>query len=148
MALKPFREITILEAVAGALVMVMQAELAAIGLRDSEIINNVTYEVDDKKGTIAIYLPYYWKFIEKGRRPGAKRPPIVALIVWMRRKRIAPGKEQRVAWAIATAIARRGIRARPFINKAAADMEQQASVMLDVRFDLAFEDAIVAILNS
>lgn len=51
--------------------------------------------------------------VETGRRRGARRPPVRALELWVRRRLAVPGKEARnVAFAIARAIGRRGIRGR------------------------------------
>lgn len=52
--------------------------------------------------------------VERGRRPGAKMPPVLALVPWVR-KVIRPAESQvhGVAYVIARAIAIRGIQARP-----------------------------------
>lgn len=74
----------------------------------------------------------YGVVVERGRRPGAKMPPVAALIPWVRRHRLAgvysPSTKRRrgskvtqaqqdfrVALNIARAIGRRGIKARPFL---------------------------------
>lgn len=66
----------------------------------------------------------YGRYVEFGRRPGARMPPVSALIGWVQRHFHAP--RQRVtdatlrgeAFALARAISRRGIPARPFLQPA------------------------------
>jgi hypothetical protein len=52
-------------------------------------------------------------FVEKGRRPGATPPPIGPIRAWAVRHGMPPGS----AYAIAKAIGRRGIKARPTLFK-------------------------------
>ena len=47
-------------------------------------------------------------FVERGRRPG-RMPPVGVIRGWLKRR----GRPQRLAWPIARAIGRRGIKARP-----------------------------------
>lgn len=49
--------------------------------------------------------------IEKGRRPGAKPPPVAALRPWARRHGIPEG----ALFQVARSIGRKGIKARPFM---------------------------------
>ncbi len=49
--------------------------------------------------------------VEKGRRPGARMPPIAPIRAWAQRR----GLPARAAWGIAKNIARRGIKARPVL---------------------------------
>lgn len=70
-------------------------------------------------GTNVLYaLP-----VHNGRRPGAKMPPVDAILDWARHKKMVDASmtesEQRgVAFVIARSIARRGIKARPFLVEA------------------------------
>lgn len=73
--------------------------------------------------------------VHQGRRPGARMPPPSALLPWVRRNKVAGTFSMRTrrrtgsrvlrqrqdlaaAWAIAKAIARRGIKAKPFLTDA------------------------------
>ena len=78
---------------------------------------------------VTINLEDYWKFIEKGRRAGAKMPPVSAIENWIKIRKIIPrpvtlksGKQrvptvQQLAYVIARSIARNGIAARPFMRE-------------------------------
>ena len=56
----------------------------------------------------------YGIVIERGRRPGAKPPPVGALRPWALRRGIPEG----ALFVIARAIGRRGLKARPFLAPA------------------------------
>lgn len=56
--------------------------------------------------------------VHEGRSPGSRRPPIAALVPWVERKLGVSGAEARsVAFLVARAIGRRGIRANPFLRE-------------------------------
>lgn len=60
----------------------------------------------------------YAVYVEGGRQPGARMPPIDALIPWVRKVLGAPeDRIRQVAFLVARAIARRGIRPRPVMMK-------------------------------
>jgi hypothetical protein len=66
--------------------------------------------------------------IEFGRRAGSKMPPRGSLIAsgWLRRHGIPDSAE----FAVRRAIARRGIRARPFLAPALADVQRRVTPAL------------------
>lgn len=67
----------------------------------------------------------YASVIEFGRRAGARRPPVDALVPWVRDKLGVRGKEVRsVAFLVARKIGVKGIKARPVIR----DPKVQAKV--------------------
>ena len=82
---------------------------------------------------VTINLEEYWKFIEKGRRAGAKIPPVSAIENWIKIRKILPrpvtlksGKQrvptvQQLAYVIARSIARKGIAPRPFMRESIED---------------------------
>ena len=82
---------------------------------------------------VTINLEEYWKFIEKGRRAGAKIPPVSAIENWIKIRKIIPrpvtlksGKQrvptvQQLAYVIARSIARKGIAPRPFMRETIED---------------------------
>lgn len=100
----------------------------------SNIYRLIDYEVigDD----VFIYMPSYAVNIEFGRRAGVERqvtkngrtytlytgmPPIRSILLWIRNKGITPRDGislNQLAFLIARSIARRGIPARPFIERA------------------------------
>lgn len=95
----------------------IQIELVRIGLKHSNIIKAAKTEFDPKTLSVVLYLPDYEVWIQQGRRPGGKRPPFAIILKWVIRK-MGSKDANRKAWAIMQAIARRGIRARPFVESA------------------------------
>ena len=59
-------------------------------------------------------------FVEKGRRPGAPMPPQGALLPWM----AAHGIPESSEYVVRRAIARRGIKPRPFVSRAHKEMQR------------------------
>lgn len=57
----------------------------------------------------------YAIYADQGRRPG-RQPPVAAIAAWMRAKGL--GDWRRGAWAIARAIAQRGVRPRRYMQRA------------------------------
>lgn len=121
----------LLEYLAEILVEQIKIELVHYGLGDSEIYKRIRVVIT---GTdVEIFLPDYWIFIENGRRPNAPPPDTtpgslsyISLINWMKRKRIAPGNENRVVYLIARAIGRRGIDPRHFLSDAIENLNRGA----------------------
>lgn len=82
---------------------------------------------------VIINLEDYWKYIEKGRRAGAKMPPVEAIENWIKVRKILPrpvalksGKQrvptvQQLAYVIARSISRKGIAPRPFMRESIED---------------------------
>ena len=78
---------------------------------------------------VTINLEEYWINIDRGRRPGAKMPPISAIENWIKVRKIIPrpivlksGKQrvptvQQLAYVIARSISRTGIAPRPFMRE-------------------------------
>lgn len=54
----------------------------------------------------------YGRYVEFGRKAGSQMPPVSALLPWVKRHGMPPA----AAFAIARAIARRGIPARPYMQ--------------------------------
>ena len=81
-----------------------------------------TFDQQDEQFVTTIKIPGYGKYVNEGRRPGAKMPPIeeggAGILPWVMARRIkTPGLTQRqLAWAIAKSIAKKGIRPTPFIE--------------------------------
>lgn len=83
----------------------------------------------DDSYLVTVNLEDYWKFIEKGRRAGAKMPPVSAIENWIKVRKIIPrpvvlksGRQrvptvQQLAYVIARSISRKGIAPRPFMSE-------------------------------
>lgn len=73
--------------------------------------------------------------IEDGRRRGAKRPPVREIELWAKRKLGLRGKQlQSAKYAIANAIAKRGLRPRRVLRSSEGDIRRV--VMEEIRFEV------------
>ena len=100
-----------------------------------KLYKTIDYSITSKSDSylVTINLEEYWKFIEKGRRAGAKIPPVSAIENWIKIRKIIPrpvtlksGKQrvptvQQLAYVIARSIARKGIAPRPFMRESIED---------------------------
>jgi hypothetical protein len=91
-------------------------ELGRIGLVPSQLEKRTTYKATDTQ--VDVLMPAYYQYVESGRRKGAKMPPQGPILEWMKRERIAPGRENEVVYAIRKSIAINGILPRPFLLRA------------------------------
>lgn len=70
-----------------------------------------------KDGAIIKNVTPYGPVIDGGRRRGAKMPPLKPLIAWLRRRLGKSAEEaKRMAYPVARAIARRGLKARKILT--------------------------------
>lgn len=96
-----------------------------------KLYKTIDYTITSKSDSylVIIDLEEYWKYIEKGRRAGAKMPPLSAIENWIKVRKIIPrpvalksGKQrvptiQQLAYVIARSISRNGIAPRPFMSE-------------------------------
>jgi hypothetical protein len=120
-------------------------EMKRVGLLRSDIIKQVHTSVDVRTGTVSLTIPSYHKYIEGGRRPGAKRPPIGVILKWVVRK-LGPKDANRKAYAIANAIARRGIKPRPFMERAIRQTLDEAAEVTPLVLKVEIEPELRKIL--
>jgi len=71
------------------------------------------------------HVAYAW-YVEKGRKPGGKMPPINVLIDWIKVKHLQPFDatmdERDLAFLIGRMMQRRGIKAQPFVTPFTTDV--------------------------
>jgi hypothetical protein len=74
--------------------------------------------------SVEVFMPNYAIYVEKGRKPGVKAPPVRVIVDWIKRKKIPlrGGRINAVAYAIARSIGRWGIKAKPFIERSADEL--------------------------
>ena len=82
---------------------------------------------------VTINLEEYWKNISYGRKPGSRMPPVEAIENWIKIRKIIPrpltlpNKKsiiptvKQLAFIIARSIAKKGIKARPFMRETIAE---------------------------
>ena len=108
-----------------------KAELEACGYQDGQLYRTLSYSVkmNNTSWLISISLEEYWRYIEYGRRAGAKMPPLDVIEKWINVRQIIPhsmtlksGKTviptiPQLSFLIARKISRDGIRPRPFFKQ-------------------------------
>jgi hypothetical protein len=86
--------------------------------KSSNLVKSVGFEV--KQGKLGLVANNYWYYVSQGRRRGAAKVPITALIDYCKRYGIVPRQGQtltQLAFAIQTAIYRRGINPKNYDEK-------------------------------
>jgi len=87
--------------------------------KESNLLKSIELDsVSLSDETITVVLNDYFRFVELGRRKGARLPPPAPILDWLIRYRIAPGREKQILYAIRHAISLKGIKPRPFIDTA------------------------------
>ena len=106
-------------------------QLEAEQMNNGELYRTISYSVSTVNSgwVISVSLADYWKYIENGRRAGAKMPPVSAIENWIKVKQIIPhsmtlksGKTviptiPQLSFLIARSIGQRGIPPKPLFKK-------------------------------
>lgn len=107
-----------------------KSQLEAEHMNNGELYKTISYSVSTVNSgwVISVSLADYWKYIENGRRAGAKMPPLPAIENWIRVKQIIPhsmtlksGKTviptiPQLSFLIARSISQRGIPPKPLFK--------------------------------
>jgi len=112
------------------------------------LYNSVSYEIDKKTGEIDFITAEEGKFVESGRRRGARMPPPGAIAKWAKEKGIPQFRDKKGryisndsrAFLLSRSIAIKGIKPFPFLTGAIEQATQQLYPEL--------EDAIIEDLKS
>lgn len=123
-----------------------KSQLEAEQMNNGELYRTISYSVSTVSSgwVISVSLADYWKYIENGRRAGAKMPPVSAIENWINVKQIVPhsmtlksGKTviptiPQLSFLIARSIGQRGIPPKPlFKNSFEAAKQQFIQVIKD-----------------
>lgn len=114
-----------------ASLVLIEADARTLARRDvGRLQGSISYQISGSfpllEGRVGPSIGYGVN-VEYGRRPGARMPPVEALMGWVSRHfqdqgpgvaRMGQAALRRRAFALARAIARRGIPARPFMQPA------------------------------
>ena len=123
-----------------------KSQLEAEQMTNGELYKKISYSVSTVSSgwVISVSLADYWKYIENGRRAGAKMPPLEVIEKWIDVKEIKShsmtlksGKTviptiPQLSFLIARSIGRRGIAPKPlFKNSFEAAKQQFIQVIKD-----------------
>lgn len=123
-----------------------KSQLEAEQMTNGELYKKISYSVstDNSGWVISVSLADYWKYIENGRRAGAKMPPLEVIEKWIDVKEIKShsmtlksGKTvvptiPQLSFLIARSIGQRGIPPKPlFKNSFEAAKQQFIQVIKD-----------------
>lgn len=83
-------------------------------INTGRLINSIDYKIlkNTEKYLLEITAKKYLKYVDTGRKPNGKLPPVDLIIKWAKQKRLTLRKGQTyesVGWAIAKSIAKKGI---------------------------------------
>lgn len=113
--------------------LMIQKILSEVNLDKSALSKQI--KVEYRKDLISVTMPEYAKFVDSGRKPGSKPPPIKAILKWIKDKGINPEPrpnpskadnkapeekvitDEQLAFAISKAIATNGVKPKPFIQR-------------------------------
>lgn len=118
-----------------------EAILLTYKLGNTQLINSIEWRYKDN--IWVLWVNEYFKYLNDGRKPKAKKIPIFALIKWIKKKNIQPrGKMtyNQLAYAIQTSIYKVGIQPRRFADPI-------IRVSLDILSEYIAEDLSVQIVN-
>lgn len=108
-------------------------------LTDSEIYNNIKINAtNDGDLVFDIMLNDYLKYIESGRRAGAKFPPVEPIVKWAKKHGIPT--DNSTIFLIRRAISRDGINARPLMEYVFIEIDK----MWDSRWSNELFDKIMS----
>ena len=123
-----------------------KSQLEAEQMNNGELYRTISYSVSTVSSgwVISVSLADYWKYIENGRRAGAKMPPLEVIEKWIDVKQIKPhamtlksGKTviptpPQLPFLIARSIGKKGIPPKPlFKNSFEAAKQQFIQVIKD-----------------
>ena len=131
---------------------VYRGHLEDFGYTDGKLYKTLDYSISNEgiDWVVTIHLEEYWKYIEDGRRAGARMPPIEAIKNWIEYKKILPktiqlksGKTvlpstEQLAFVIARSISKIGIEARPIARETVDQLNREfigdikASIQRDI----------------
>ena len=118
-------------------------------LAGSDLVESVEVRVDSDK-SLSVWVNDYYDFVNSGRRRGAGKIPITALINWIKEKNVGTGKltVNQLAFAIQTSIFKAGIQGKFFDVAVDETVDEIINITLDkdvldlltVELDLQFKD--------
>ena len=121
---------TVSNAYGDAIVKAMGVNLRALGKSATgSLIKSLEVEVvqDDGKSVIRLSAEDYLRWVDQGRKPGGKYPPLHAISKWVKLK----GISQRAVFPIAKKIAEEGIKKTDVVKKTITETERRYKKVFD-----------------
>ena len=112
-------------------------------LNNSDLVKSLEWQY--RNDVFVLLANDYFKYVDTGRRPRARRVPIQALIKWMQKKGIRPTGRMTytsLAFAIREAIYKAGIRPKPFTQLIIGSAIEYLSEELAVNLSVQIADVI------
>lgn len=95
--------------------------------------------VTDIDFNVFMTLPKHWLYVEKGRRKGAKMPPVEPIEQWIKDKGIPYDKINSLAWYISKSISKNGIEPTHFLEDSVNEVWAKYKDKIDTTIqDLAY----------
>ena len=117
----------------------INAKTGSNTLINSQIYNTLSVKATNNGDLIFdIILNDYLVYIENGRRKGAKMPPVEPIVRWAKSKGIPT--DNSTIYLIRRAIARDGIKARPFMAHVMEEMDREWNGLADEIFNVIMEE--------
>ena len=117
-----------------------------------QLINSLKYEVLQTVDQVLlkIYASDYFENVDKGRRPGAKQPPIKAIIPWVEIKgiRIKNSSVESTAFVIARSIGIKGIPALNMKQKVINNIIKTRTELLQKAFEQDIKENLDQIIKN
>lgn len=146
----------ILEAFANYIVNTYKSKISEYS--DGALYRTINFNISKGNDlyTVTINLEDYYKYIELGRKAGAKFPPISAIEKWIEYRKIIPrpitlksGKTtiptvKQLSYLIARSISENGIKARPYMS---TTIEEAQKLFID-KLKIAVYNDIVGIFDN
>lgn len=110
----------VLDKYANKIIKNAQALLKSLGKNASgNLSRSLDYEVKSQDNVVEVEFKGedYLQYVENGRRPNSKQPPVNKILRWLEIKPIKVQKPKTVAFLIARSIGNKGIKPTHFLSK-------------------------------
>lgn len=141
-----------LELVGSEIVQTLTAELlSADKVASRKLLNSLNSEVLETMDGFLLSISFmnYLDVIDKGRRAGAKRPPIIEIEKWATVKGIRPinGNMKKLSFAIATKISNDGIKPLNIKEKTILSILEKKKSLLESGLKIDLEQQLKKLLS-
>lgn len=113
---------------------------------------SIDIEANDTNYQVIVDVAPYLKFIESGRKPNSKFPPLNAIRGWIQAKGIVPRQykgvtptNNQLAYLIGRSIAEKGVKPKPILSQ--TKQELQEDFMIGIR-DAITKDVNIELANA